>query len=235
MSKKLVNIRLFGELGQQVGQSWDLSVKSLGEGLRFIESISNKLYKTLLEFDKKNVKYQVIINGRNFKTDKELITIKDIQDSELCIKNKNLETVDIVPVLEGADSGVFTGILGAVLIAASFFSGPLGPIVFTAGLTLLAAGVYSLLARPPKFEDFREIEQGGKTSYLFSGPQNIIGEGGPVPVGYGRLLVGSQVISSAYVIRDYNTADTSDYIRDEYGGLTFIPKKKATPKSAWRT
>ena len=35
-------------------------------------------------------------------------------------------------------------------------------------------------------------------SYLFSGPVNVINEGGPVPIGYGRLIVGSQVIMSTY-------------------------------------
>ena len=55
--------------------------------------------------------------------------------------------------------------------------------------------------------------------YLFSGPANIIGGGGPVPVGYGRAIIGSQVVSSAYVVRDFSTADTSVILRDEYGDL----------------
>ena len=38
-------------------------------------------------------------------------------------------------------------------------------------------------------------------SYLFNGPVNIINEGGPVPIGYGRLIVGSQTIMSAYDVR----------------------------------
>ena len=59
---------------------------------------------------------------------------------------------------------------------------------------------------------------------LFAGPQNIVGEGGPVPVGYGRLVVGSQVISASYVIRDFNTENTSEYLRDDYGNLTPLLK-----------
>ena len=38
-------------------------------------------------------------------------------------------------------------------------------------------------------------------SYLFSGPVNVLNEGGPVPIGYGRLIVGSQVIMSAYGVK----------------------------------
>ena len=66
-----------------------------------------------------------------------------------------------------------------------------------AGISLLTAGVTSLMTPMPKFGDFREIEDGGSASYLFAGPENTIQEGGPVFVAYGRLLVGSHVIQSA--------------------------------------
>ena len=57
------------------------------------------------------------------------------------------------------------------------------------------------LSSPPKFEDFRQISDGTKaSSYFFNGPENTTREGGPVPVGYGELLVGSQVISASYEI-----------------------------------
>ena len=46
-------------------------------------------------------------------------------------------------------------------------------------------------------EDFRG---GGKQSYLFNGPINVTNEGGPVPVGYGRLIVGSQVTYASYEV-----------------------------------
>jgi len=66
-----------------------------------------------------------------------------------------------------------------------------------AGIGLVAAGVANLLTPDPEFDDFREVEGGGRAPYTFSGPQNVIREGGPVFVGYGRLLVGSQVIQAA--------------------------------------
>ena len=69
--------------------------------------------------------------------------------------------------------------------------------MFMGAVGLIAAGITNLLTPMPKFGDFREIEQGGAKSCLFNGPENTIREGGPVFVGYGRLLVGSQVIQSA--------------------------------------
>lgn len=220
---ELVKFKLHGNVWDSIATDWEFRAKSLSDCTRLLELNSKKFYKTLHENDKKNIRYEIIINGRKFKSEKELKTLEDIKNSELCMTYKDLETVDIVPVLEGADSDVFQAILGVVLIildVAFFHTGYLTAV----GLTLLASGVVGLLTKPPKFEDFREIEQGGRTSYLFSGPQNIIGEGGPVPVGYGRLIVGSQVVSAAYVIRDFNTANTSIYLRDEYGNLQPLVK-----------
>lgn len=218
--KNLVKFKLHGDW--EIPTDWEFKAKSLSDCLKLVELNTKKFYKILHDGDLIGKKYNVIINGRKFKSTKELKTLDDIKESELAMNYKNLETVDIIPVIEGADSDIFQAILGVVLIIVgaviSIYGGAGTPLI-AAGLTLLASGVVGLLTKPPKFEDFREIEQGGKTSYLFAGPQNIIGEGGPVPVGYGRLIVGSQVISAAYVIRDFNTADTSVYLRNEYGDL----------------
>jgi len=50
---------------------------------------------------------------------------------------------------------------------------------------------------------------------MFSGPQNTVREGGPVFVGYGRLLVGSHVIQTSL-----DTLDTAaDIILNDTWGL----------------
>jgi predicted phage tail protein len=199
--------------------------------------MGHKLYKFLVDKSQENVRYRIIINGKDFYTENEpsIENLESIENCELRMKKENLETIDIIPVLEGAGKigQIFTAILGAVLIVLGVFTfgvtSPWGVALLGAGLGLLAAGVVGLLTKPPKFEDFREIEQGGKASYLFSGPQNVVGEGGPVPLGYGRLLVGSQVIGSAYVVRDFSTADPGVYLRDEYGNLLIVPPIKPPP------
>ncbi len=76
------------------------------------------------------------------------------------------------------------------------------------------------MSSPPKFEDFREIDGStGRTSYLFNGPENTTQEGGPVPVGYGQLIIGSQVISASYVI-DYIDALGNSILT---GGSSYVP------------
>lgn len=213
-SPRLASIRLHGVLGEQVGrESWDLAVSSVGEACHAIDVLTGrKFFRQLVENDKAGIGYKVLINSRPFLAARPLRPgdSEAIASSELVAVVPGLETVDIVPVVEGAED--FAAIvLGVVLIAAAFALPGLGvaltPLMKGAmiigGLGLVAAGVINLISSPPAFADFREIAGGGgRQSYLFQGPVNVIGEGGPVPVLYGRLIVGSQVISSSYVISD---------------------------------
>lgn len=208
----LVNIKIHGILGEQLGQSeWKLAVKSVGEAIKGIQCNSKKLYQQLLENDKKNIKYRVLINDKDFAIDEgaDPDTPEGITSSELVIQRDTIKTIDIVPVIEGSDSimSIITIVIGVALIwtgagaaimgaGLSSMTAMQGAMVL-GGIGLVSAGITNLLTPMPKFGDFREIEQGGARSYLFNGPQNTIREGGPVFVGYGRLMVGSHVIQSA--------------------------------------
>ena len=223
--KKLTHITLHGILSEQIGrQNFDLAVSSVGEAMRGIQANCKKLYKSLIENDEKNIKYRVLINKKDFLMEegKDPDTREGIRSSELVMDFQNLETIDIVPVMEGessqekkADSkSIFAIIAGIFLIALGVWTG--NPYFIMAGLGLLLAGVSNLLTPTPKFEDVREIEGGGKPSYMFSGPQNTVREGGPVFVGYGRLLVGSHVIQTSL-----DTLDTAaDIILNDTWGMS---------------
>jgi predicted phage tail protein len=205
----MTKITLHGELGEAIGSEWNLKVKSVSEAISAINILSKrKFYPLLLEKDKQGLKYQIVINNQEFAPNKKIdenTTIQEIKESELCIDRGNLKTIDIVPVYEGSDE-VLSIVLGVVLIIVgaivSIYVAPLGAAIISAGIGLVVGGIIGLLTAPPSFEDFREVEKRGTTSYLFSGPQNTTREGGPVPLGYGRLIVGSQVIQASYDIQD---------------------------------
>ena len=52
--------------------------------------------------------------------------------------------------------------------------------------------IMNAIFKPPKPKDAVETN-----SYLFAGTENIAAQGVPVPLGYGRLRVGSVVVSAA--------------------------------------
>lgn len=222
MNNSLVKVNLHHELGEEIGKNWELAVNSVAEAVRAIESMTQKFYKYLLLKDKENIKYQIIVNGnpidtRNIKEN----NLDSIKNSELHLNYEKLESIDIIPIIEGANSKTLGAILGIILIIIGivlifYTGGELASIGY--GLIGVGAGlaVSSLLSKPPKFDDFREIDNGGKTSYLYGGPANIIGEGGPVPVGYGRLIVGSQTVTASYIVREFDVVNTNTFYNNLY-------------------
>jgi predicted phage tail protein len=137
---------------------------------------------------------------------------------------------------EDEEESFFDFFIDAGNFIMSFF-GPLLPNLLLAGLSLLASGITALLAKPPpsipytaqQFTPSKQgeiTEAGGPTSYLFNGPVNTLGEGGPVPVGYGRLIVGGHVALVSYdILYKANIRPRKDAasLQDNYvGGVQFL-------------
>ena len=58
MDNALTTIKFHGDLGEKLGRDiWELSVKSVGEAMRAVEQQTKKLYRTLMDHDKQNIKY----------------------------------------------------------------------------------------------------------------------------------------------------------------------------------
>ncbi len=143
------------------------------------------------------------------------------EESELLMQT-GADEVHIEPVVAGAKNsrgkGAVTAILGVALIAtAVVFSGGtaaaglfsnMGATAFTVagsavtygniamlGLALTLNGVATLLA--PSMNATGPLERPDeRPSFLFDGPVNMTEQGGPVPLLYGRMRVGSVVISA---------------------------------------
>jgi predicted phage tail protein len=111
----------------------------------------------------------------------------------------------IVPIISGSkNGGLFQAVLGVVLIIAgvvvtgmSFGSAaPVGAALIGTGIGMAIGGVVQMLTPAPKTPN--QQEQAGtenKPSYLFNGAFNSTQQGLPVPVVYGKMLVGSSVVS----------------------------------------
>lgn len=193
---ELTEIKLYGYLGEKFGQDWSLSIGSVSEALKAIDVNCGGLFcKALLENDLKGIKYKIIVNNEDFHCEKyeESQDPRDLIESSLFIR-KRIQKLEIAPCIQGAYLEAFSLLAGAGLAYLGSSTG--SSFMIMAGLGLITAGVASLLSSPPPFEDFKDISTGGGVrSYLFNGPQNTVGEGGPVPLGYGRLIIGSQLVS----------------------------------------
>lgn len=102
--------------------------------------------------------------------------------------------IRIVPVICGSKRGGLLQIVaGAALMVASIW---LGPVAFSIGLSMVIGGVSQMLSPTPKSPSQQDqASTENKPSYLFNGAFNSTQQGLPVPVVYGRMLVGSSVVA----------------------------------------
>ncbi|CAJ0872946.1 hypothetical protein R6138_01885 [Ralstonia thomasii] len=116
------------------------------------------------------------------------------------------DDIRIAPVLVGSKAGgLFQTILGVVMIGAAVFGGPLGFGLLSstwamglgmAGMSLALGGIAQMMA-PHQSGESKSLQ-----SYNFNGAQNTTQQGGPVPLLYGRMRVGSVVISEGLLAKD---------------------------------
>ncbi|NAN50810.1 tail assembly protein [Pseudomonas protegens] len=111
--------------------------------------------------------------------------------------------IRIVPVIAGSKrAGLLQTIVGAVLIIASFFVAPGAQAAFLgAGVGMTAGGVIQMLSPQAKGLGTQDSPN-NRPSYSFNGAVNTSVQGNPVPLLYGRMIVGSAVISAGIYSED---------------------------------
>lgn len=128
----------------------------------------------------------------------------DEEGLQLTLGNQN--EMHLIPVLEGANSGVGMIIVGIVMIVAAFFTGgasiaawgAMSTMLGGAGLGMAIGGIISATTKIPgaTSSSTGNEKPEDKASFLFDGPTNQSTQGVAVPRGYGRLLCGSIVVSA---------------------------------------
>jgi len=109
------------------------------------------------------------------------------------------EVIRIVPVIAGSKrAGLLQTIIGVVLIVLSPFT---NGATLAPGIALAAGGVIQMLSPQAKGLGTQDSPN-NRPSYSFSGPVNTSIQGNPVPLLYGRMIVGSAVISAGIYSED---------------------------------
>jgi predicted phage tail protein len=189
-------IILLGELGKRYGRKHLLDVKSPAEAVRALCANFKDFAAFVSASSDRSVGYRVL-NMRD-----------EVSEHEL--HNPASRRITIVPVVAGAGGKIGQILLGATLIAAAilvpglaavtlFGTTTLASVTFGVGLSLALGGVAQMLA--PQLESNGPQEE-QQPSYVFNGAVNTSAQGQPVPIGYGRMIVGSAVISAGISVED---------------------------------
>jgi predicted phage tail protein len=185
----LRTIRLYGHLGERFGRVFRLDVQSPAEAVRALCFLLPGFRHAVVDDPRGSCGYRVTAG----------MDRRD-QDS-LKLPCGETESIRIVPVLCGAGkNGVGQTILGIILVVVGVFTtwaGDYSGSVIGIGLSMIVGGVAQMLAKSPSMADAGAPERPeNRPSYAFDGAINTYAQGNPVPVCYGRLIVGSQVISA---------------------------------------
>ena len=206
-------VKVYGALRKRLGQCrFELNVATPAQAIKALCVNFPGLDKWLVDSEKDGIGYRV-------KVGRQQATPEDI--SVLGLPWSEREVFSITPVVAGASkSGFGSFLLGAVLIGASFFfpgaglfgvqaigaaagagfagagiATTIGTALSAVGAGLVLSGVSQMISPTP--QPGMELKEANRIqNFSFSGITNTAQQGLAVPIAYGRVVVGSAVISS---------------------------------------
>ena len=191
----MVNVRFYGSL-KQFGSEFRLDCQTTAE---IVQALTSQIPK-LRQFIQQGL-FTVRV-GRDYFDNRYL-------EQGLSHKLKDDVTVHFTPVLKGSKRGGLFGVIaGVAIIAGAIALGPLAGIISTnaawivgsVGAALLLGGVAQMLTKMPEMKMGTEKEK--KQSTAFSNLSNMTAQGKPMPLAYGRIRVGSLIISQGVETMD---------------------------------
>ena len=209
-------VKVYGALRKRLGQCrFEFDVTTPAQAIKALCVNFPGLEKWLIDSEKDGVGYRVALS-------KEKVTEDNV--APLLLPFSDREVFSITPVIAGAGRGTGAILLGAALITVAILAPGAGFALsaggFTAtgaaatlvaspgfalasslavaagniGIGLVLTGVAQMLSPQPEPTSIEESVQ--LESFSFSNVVNTSRQGLPVPIAYGRVFVGSAVISS---------------------------------------
>lgn len=192
------HIILYGHLAKKFGRHHYFDVRTPGEAVRALSANFPGFKGHVLQHNEPGYHVRV---GKEYRDEEGLGWPVD-------------GSIKIIPAVTGSGS-IGKIILGAALVffapyAAGFLatSGAWAAaavafqVMPAVGYALALGGVSQLLFSPPPMQGGANEPVDSKPGYAFDGPVNTTVQGNAVPVCYGRVLVGSQVVSAGIEAQD---------------------------------
>lgn len=181
----LRTIKLYGELGKKFGRVHKAHVESVAEAIKYFCANFKDFRQHLIDSETRIAGYEVWDGKYN------------VSESKEDIHKHGTQEIRIIPRING--SGAAGRIIaGVVLLVVAYFLG--SSEIARVGIALIVGGVAELLS--PKPHTSSDSSTDTNNSYIFSGATNSTKQGNPVAIGYGKMLVGSQVISASITTQD---------------------------------
>ncbi len=180
----MTKVVLHGILAQEFKKTFNLSINRPKEVFEAIECNCKNFRNRIVDLANQGIHFSLLINGKKITTVEELsIGLEDQQ-------------IDIVPLICGQGGAFVAGVIIAAKAVGAFIAANAS---FFIGIGMMA--LQMALAPKPEMKRPESTVSSAKQSFTFSSKANVAEQGIPVPVGYGRLRVGSVIIQST--VRSY--------------------------------
>ena len=201
-------VKVYGALRKRLGQCrFEFDVATPAQAIKALCVNFPGLDKWLIDSEQDGVGYRVAVS-------KEKVTEENV--APLLMPFSDREVFSITPVVAGAGRGTGQILAGLALVTAAVALGPLGggflglgagvggggfltagasSAIGSIGLSLVLGGVAQAISPQPGLNSTLD-ESVQLESFTFSNVVNTSRQGMPCPIAYGRLFVGSAVLSS---------------------------------------
>ena len=187
-------VKVYGALRKRLGQCrFEFDVATPAQAIKALCVNFPGLEKWFIDSEKDGVGYRVAVS-------KEKVTEQDV--SSLLMPFSDKEVFSITPVVAGAGRGTGQILAGVALVALTLVPGGLpiaGTLATKIGLlggSLILSGIATAISPQPDMGLERGREAAKLESFVFNNVVNTSKQGLPVPIAYGRVFVGSAVLSS---------------------------------------
>lgn len=194
----MTQVRLHGILAKEFGEFFSFKLGKAKDVIRAIDANKKNFIKRINDLAKEGFNYTLIVDGKK---------VSDFSEIEIKKEHKSIE---IVPMIVG--SGPFIALV-VPLLAPALGGGIMGNLI----LGVISIGLQMLLApKPDAGPPISATTKAFDESFKFSNKANVAAQGTPVPVGYGRLKVGSQVVQFSIKSFPQNEESTEVMTRNPF-------------------
>ena len=176
----MIRLYLYGQMRKDYGEYFDVEAKTPREAVTALAYQCPKYKKYFTENN-----WHIILGEQE----------NEISKDELDIGLGKYQEVHLIPEIMG-EGKWGTAIVGAIITVIGVFV-PGAQALTAVGVGMLVGGIISATTKIPGGKETRTEEQDKRASFLFTGAVNTSTQGVPIPRGYGRLLIGSSVISAS--------------------------------------
>tara|TARA_Y100000004_G_scaffold65687_1_gene73728 strand:- start:6494 stop:7102 length:609 start_codon:yes stop_codon:yes gene_type:complete len=190
-------VKVYGALRKRLGQCrFEFDVATPAQAIKALCVNFPGLEKWLVDSEKDGIGYRVAIS-------KEKVTEENV--APLLMPFSEKEVFSITPVVAGAGRGTGSFFLGLGLVAFSLLLPGVGAVIGGAAMTkiglaggaLILGGIAQAISPQPDLSSLENGPEAAKLeSFSISNVVNTSRQGLPVPIAYGRVFVGSAVLSS---------------------------------------